>query len=94
MAAKRRMSVTLEIVGSGTAARIACRCGHALGPAGKPWKPAAVLDETPMKKAAGSACDSADKVLLRRFYCPGCGALLDSETALPGAPFLNDVIEV
>jgi acetone carboxylase gamma subunit len=91
--AKRRMSVTLDIVGEGRAAKIACHCGHALGPAGKPWKPAAALHETRMKKAAGTAYDSADKVLLRRFYCPGCGALLDSETALPGAPFLNDVIE-
>jgi acetone carboxylase gamma subunit len=90
---KRRMSVTLDIVGSGKGAKIACHCGHPLGPAGKPWKQAAVLDETPMNKAAGTAYDSADKVLLRRFYCPGCGALLDAETALPGAPFLNDVIE-
>ena len=52
-----------------------------------------MLDETPMKNAAGTAYDSADRVLLRRFYCPACGALLDAETALPGAPYLNDVIE-
>jgi acetone carboxylase gamma subunit len=51
-----------------------------------------VLDETRMKKAAGTAYDSADKVLLRRFYCPGCGALLDSEMALPGEPFLDDLV--
>ena len=36
--------------------------------------------------------DTAPEVLLRRFYCPGCGALLDSETTLPGDPFLNDVV--
>ncbi len=93
MSQKRRMSVTLDIVGSGKAAKVTCRCGHTLGPAGRPWKQAAVLDETPIRNLAGTAYDSADRVLLRRFYCPGCGALLDAETALPGAPYLNDVIE-
>ncbi len=31
-----------------------------------------------------------DDLLLREFMCPGCGALLDSEVALPGDPFLKD----
>lgn len=94
MAVKRRMSVTLDIMGEGANAKIACRqCGHALGPAGKPWKAAARRDEQPMGKIAGTTYDSAGKVMLRRFFCPGCAALLDSETALPGAPFLDDVIE-
>jgi acetone carboxylase gamma subunit len=30
--------------------------------------------------------------VIRRFSCPSCGALLDSETALPGEPFLEDVV--
>ena len=30
--------------------------------------------------------------LLREFVCPGCGALLDSEIALPGDPFLEDIV--
>ena len=33
-----------------------------------------------------------NRVVLRRFACPGCGALLDSETALPEDPFLNDIL--
>jgi acetone carboxylase gamma subunit len=32
--------------------------------------------------------------MLRQFCCPACGALLDTETALPGDPFLDDVVVV
>ena len=74
-------------------AKICCRrCGHGLAPAGEPWKPAAALNETSMQGAAGAAYSGGEQVLLRRFCCPGCGALLDCETALSGDPFLNDVI--
>ena len=42
--------------------------------------------------AAGESYAAGEQVLLRRFFCPGCGALLDTETALPGDPFLNDIV--
>lgn len=74
--------------------RIRCReCGQDLGPAGRPWKSSARLIERPMAGAGGIAYSARDDVLLRRFCCPGCGALLDTETALPGDPFLDDVVE-
>ena len=74
---------------------IACMsCGHALGPSGKPWKDAACLSEIPLEGAAGAPFSNAAYVLLRRFYCPGCAAILDSETALAGDPFLNDVVHI
>ncbi|MEE8173002.1 MAG: acetone carboxylase subunit gamma [Alphaproteobacteria bacterium] len=47
-----------------------------------------------MKGAGGEAYSAGDQVLLRRFHCPGCGALLDTETALPDDPFLNDEVEI
>jgi acetone carboxylase gamma subunit len=34
------------------------------------------------------------EVVLRRFSCPECGALLDTETAMPDDPFLDDVLDV
>lgn len=72
---------------------ICCRgCGRELAPLGVPWKPAAALDEAPMRGAGGAVYSAAPEVLLRRFCCPGCGALLDCETALEGDPFLDDVI--
>ena len=45
-----------------------------------------------MRGAAGIPYSGGERVVLRRFACPGCGALLDSETALPEDPFLNDVL--
>ena len=34
------------------------------------------------------------RVVLRRFSCPRCGHLLDTETALPDDPFLEDLVKV
>jgi len=84
------ISPSLVVNGAG---EIACMsCGHALGPAARPWKEAARLGETPLQGAGGKPYSNAANVLLRHFYCPGCAALLDSETALAGDPFLNDVV--
>ncbi len=85
----RRVSSTLHINGS----EIRCTsCDHAIAPAGGPWKQAAALSKIPMRGAAGVPYSGGERVVLRRFACPGCGALLDSETALPEDPFLNDVL--
>ena len=74
---------------------IACMaCGHTLCPAGQPWKEVARLDEGPLQGAGGAPYSNAERVLLRRFYCPGCGALLDTESALAGDPFLTDIVRV
>ncbi len=85
----RRVSSTLHIEGT----EIRCSaCDHNIAKAGAPWKQAASLNETPMRGAAGVPYSGGERVVLRRFACPGCGALLDSETALPEDPFLNDVL--
>ena len=87
-----RISASLVVNDSG---EIACMsCGHALGPSGQPWKEAARLSETPLQGVAGEPYSNAANVLLRQFYCPGCAALLDSESALEGDPYLNDVVHV
>ena len=87
-----RISASLVVNGQG---QIACMgCGHELGPKGEPWKRAAHLDEAPLQGAAGEPYSNAANVMLRRFYCPGCAKLLDSESALEGDPFLNDVVQV
>ncbi len=87
-----RISASLVVNDS---SEIACMaCGHTLGPSGEPWKEAARLSETSLKGAAGEPYSNAANVLLRHFYCPGCAALLDSETALAGDPYLNDIVHV
>ena len=51
-----------------------------------------MLNETPVEKVAGPLHVTEGDVVLRRFLCPGCGTLLDTETASKGEPFLNDVL--
>lgn len=89
------LSGSLAIVDTDDGKMIACQsCERPLVPSGRPWKPEAAVRELPMQGAGGNAYASADHVVLRQFYCPGCGALLDSETAMSEDPFLNDVINV
>lgn len=89
----RAISVSLEIRATTDGDRIACRlCGHAIAPAGTPWKRHAALSEISMNGAGGKAYTGAPEAILRRFGCPNCGTLLDSEMALPGEPFLDDVV--
>ena len=89
------LSGSLAIVDTGDGRQIACKsCERPLVAAGQPWKQESVVRELPMNGAGGGAYASADHVVLRQFYCPGCGALLDSETAMSDDPFLNDVINV
>jgi acetone carboxylase gamma subunit len=45
-----------------------------------------------MTGAGGKAYTGEPASMLRQFGCPGCGALLDSEMALPGEPFLDDIV--
>lgn len=90
-----RLSATLEArLVEGEPHVVCVACPTPLGPTQSPWKPAAVLSEMPMKGVGGEAYSVGDQVLLRRFHCPGCGALLDTETALPDDPFLNDEVEI
>jgi acetone carboxylase gamma subunit len=85
----RRISETLMLRDGS----ICCRtCSHVLGPAGRGWKEAAVLRPIKFTDLPGAGSGVSDLVELRRFFCPSCASLLDTETALPGDPFLEDVV--
>ena len=89
------MSNTLEICQSKLGRAVCCKkCAHALSRAGEPWKSRARLIERPMAGAGGVTYTTGEKVVLRRFFCPRCGSLLDTETALAGDPYLDDVLFV
>ena len=66
-------------------------CGHGLAKAGTPWKQSATLKMQPVRGLPGAGSAIEERVVLRLFSCPGCGALLDTETALPEDPFLEDL---
>ncbi len=83
-----RISESL-LIAKGKTACVAC--GHALAKAGTSWKPHAALSTRPVRSLPGAASAIEERVVLRFFSCPGCGALLDTETALPEDPFLVDL---
>jgi len=88
-----RISQTLEARQNGSRAEICCcRCGHALAPMGNTWKSHAVLSMVHVSAVPGNSSSVHSEVVFRHFSCPKCGTLLDSETALPEDPFLDDVV--
>ncbi len=88
---KQRISETLFAENG----KICClSCSHPLAPAGTAWKKAAALSTVPVRTLPGTGSNVEPRVVLRRFACPRCGHLLDTETALPEDPFLEDVVAV
>ena len=67
-------------------------CKKAIAPSGTSWKSAASLSRTKVIDIPGSTSSTHPEVEIRHFSCPACGALLDSETALPEDPFLDDIL--
>ena len=89
----RRFSRTLVVNDGSSGEHVCCEsCDHPLSANGAPWKPGAKLVESPVTGLGGERWIAGERVVLRQFICPSCGALLDTETALPEDPFLNDVL--
>jgi hypothetical protein len=86
-----RISSALDVRGD----TIHCsKCGHDLGPVAGSWKVGALVQERPMNSAAGAPYKSREHVLLRSFFCPGCGRQLATETAIKDDPYLEDILTV
>ena len=87
----RRISPTLVA----KAGKICCvRCEHPLCDVGVSWKKSAALSTVPVHELPGASAGLLPTVVLRRIVCPNCLCLLDTETALPEDPFLEDVIAI
>jgi len=90
----RLLSQSLEIENGEREAMVRCRgCRHRLCVAREAWKAHAALQERPLKQIA-AIYTTAQQLMLREFCCPSCGALLDTEIALPDDPFLEDMIDL
>ena len=86
----RLLSQTLSVEDRDARAAVCCRgCGYMLDSVSRPWKLAAVLRARPLREV-GAIFTTDPALLLREFVCPDCGALLDSEIALPDDPYLDD----
>lgn len=92
-----RISPTLVAVAADDGQQIRCVvCGERLSTIGADphWKHRARLTERRYRELPGWSASVHPDLLLRQFSCPGCGHLLDSETALPEDPFLYDIVAV
>jgi acetone carboxylase gamma subunit len=88
---KKRISESLFV----EAGKICCgSCAHPLAAVGTSWKEAVALSTVSVGSLPGAGSNVEPRVLLRHFACPECGRLLDTETALPEDPFLEDVVIV
>jgi N-methylhydantoinase B len=71
------------------------RCEHSLGPADQNYKLAALIEQESVSTTNPHTGDPAryvdEKMVARRFYCPGCGVLLDTEIAREQDPPLWDL---
>jgi N-methylhydantoinase B len=65
-------------------AAVCAACGHRLGGLRENWKLQAIEQTQPL--TALSALMTSRSFVLRRYSCPGCGALLDAEMTLPDDP--------
>jgi hypothetical protein len=73
--------------------RICCAsCEGPIATGAGSWKEHAALTEVPVVSLPGAGLGVDREVVIRQFSCRACGALLDSESAFSGDPFLEDVV--
>jgi hypothetical protein len=69
-------------------------CAAPLAPANSGWKHKAALSTVSVGALPGAGSNVESRLVLRQFSCERCGHLLDTETALPDDPFLEDFVRV
>jgi N-methylhydantoinase B len=88
------MSPKLNVQSDVVSQKVCCTdCGYSLGLRGRSWKGSADVEEIPTDRLTHEVItgESAETIM-RQFFCPACGALLDTETALAGEPYLDDIV--
>jgi N-methylhydantoinase B len=91
-----RVSESLQLVGDDAAREYRClRCEASLGAAAENYKLTALIEEAELGEANPYIGDPAryvdEAMVFRRFYCPGCGVLLDTEVARASDAPLHDI---
>jgi acetone carboxylase gamma subunit len=88
---RTRISGSLYADGS----HICCAsCTQTLATTDESWKVKAALSVLPVSELPGAGRNVESRVVLRRFSCPYCGRLLDTEVALWEDLYLEDVVKV
>jgi acetone carboxylase gamma subunit len=68
-------------------------CSAPLAPVNAGWKHKAALSMVSVGTLPGAGSNVESRLVLRQFSCERCGLLLDTETALPDDPFLEDLVK-
>ena len=70
------------------------KCGHALGPCTQNFKLGAKFSHRLLTELSDLNVDPQllidDEIVLREYYCPGCGGLLSNEITKPADPPRHD----
>ncbi len=91
-----QVSDSLEIVGEGADRGYQCqRCQQSLGSVGENYKLSALVEQTELSEANRHVGDPRllvdEEMVFRRFYCPGCATLLETEVARARDLPLHDI---
>jgi len=81
----------LYVVKKGDEIIVKCFCGYEYGDYRHNWKLDALVyerDPSDGEIYVGQRGCDPEWMILREFYCPGCGAQLDVEAVVPGEPFI------
>jgi N-methylhydantoinase B len=81
-----RVSEAIDLVDTAGGREFQCaRCQRSLGPSDKNYKLSTIIDESPVTDVNPLILDPkryvAERIVVRRYYCPGCGVLLDTDVA-------------
>ena len=81
----------LYIVEKGEKLIVKCKCGFEFTEYNINWKEKALVYERDCSDGSvfiGPRCADPNFMILREFYCPGCGSQLEVEAVPPGYPFI------
>ncbi len=87
----------LYIVEKGGTHIVKATCGYEFGDYRDNWKEKAIIYvrdtlESLREIYVGPRAGDPEKMVLREFYCPECGELLEVDAVAPGYPILNKFI--
>jgi acetone carboxylase gamma subunit len=82
-----------HVVAGDAGPEILCaHCGHRFGPASEDPKLGAVVAERSIVDASEiNRHGAVDDLVLREFYCPGCGAMIAANVQQHGDPVLREI---
>ncbi len=88
-----RLNEVLEIKEVDKIKVVQCnRCARVLCRTGQDWRKHSATSEKPLHQA-GPLSPLNSPFILREFYCPGCGTMLDVEVVLKGEELPPDTVK-